>query len=129
MKRKKNNFVKNWENRSIIQFRSSVGIWILFVVDVDNVSSILQCDQIWRNFVCQSFNILKVFGNCLRANIIFSQMLFLLRKFLYALGHILITTNGLIWKIYVAIWSHCLFVSLTSSTETVYLLSISHLWR
>ena len=46
----------------------------------------------------QSYNILKVFGNCLRVNLIFGKMLNLLWKFLYAIGHLFIATNGQIWK-------------------------------
>ena len=46
--------------------------------------------------MCQSVNILKVFGNCLRVYLIFGKMLNHLRKIFNAIGHIFIVTD---WQI------------------------------
>ena len=46
--------------------------------------------------MCQSVNILKVFGNCLRVYLIFGKMLNHLWKIFNAIGHIFIVTD---WQI------------------------------
>ena len=45
-----------------------------------------------------SVNILKVFGNCLKVYLTFAKMFNLLWKFIYAIGHIFLVTNGQIWE-------------------------------
>ena len=55
-------------------------------------------------------NILKVFGDYVRAYLVLGKNLSLLGSTLYAISAILIVANGLVLTNNLAIWSHCLEV-------------------